>query len=70
MIGEIGKMIHLFNEEEDWTDVAKRYDTEISNLLRPVIERAQKEGISLRDLHTVINASVNVLILSKILKFD
>jgi hypothetical protein len=64
------EMIRLFNEEEDWTDVAKRYDIEITNLLRPLVERARQEGISLRDLHTVINASVQDLILSKILKWD
>jgi len=63
-------MIHLFNDQEDWTDVAKRYDIEVTNLLRPLVERAQQEGISLRDLQTVINASSQDLILSKILKWD
>jgi hypothetical protein len=60
-------MIHLFNDNEDWTDKAKQYDIEVSNLLRPIIERANQEGVSLRDLHTVINSSVQILILSEIL---
>ena len=50
-------MTKLFadNEKEEWTDIAIAYDIEISNLLRPIFDRAQRQGHSLRDLQYIVS---------------
>jgi hypothetical protein len=65
-------MIHLFKEDkkEDWTELAADYDIEISNLLRPVFDRAKAQGHSLRDLQYIVNMAVVELALSRLMGWD
>jgi hypothetical protein len=59
---------HLFDDvKEDWTPLATDYSNEIEAAILPIIKKAKADGVSLRDLHVVIDATTLDLILSQIL---
>jgi hypothetical protein len=61
-------MTRLFNEQnEGWTELAQNYVKEIESALQPIILKAVKDNISLRDLHYVIEYTATDLILCEIL---
>ena len=63
----------LFDKETDrehYTQVGMTYDMLIANALRPIFDRAKKEGVSLRDLRSVMYDAVNETILSMLIGWD
>ncbi len=61
LFGPVGKI------QEDWNDKSREYDRLVLQALLPIVEKAKSEGVSLRDLHNVINSTVYDLIINHLL---
>jgi hypothetical protein len=57
----------LFDENDKYTPEALALDREAQALLRPIVERCKKQGISLRDLDYVLSGAVNEVILLELI---
>lgn len=63
------KKQRLFDElNDDWTLLASVWGNKVKESLRPLVEEAVKNNISMRDLKTVIDAEVGDLIIYNILE--
>jgi len=64
--------IRLFenNQREEWTDLSRKYDREISDALEPIFVRAKQNNHSLRDLSYIANAVIVDLTVSQLIWDD
>jgi hypothetical protein len=60
-------MIHLFDDDDRYTEAASIIDRQAYDALRPIFEFWVKEGYSRRDIYTVMNGAANELMLWSVL---
>ena len=60
--------IRLFNDDkrETYNGFASAYDLRLAQFLYPLVDEAASQGVSLRDLHYVLQAAVTDVILNKL----
>jgi hypothetical protein len=46
----------LFEADDEWNDLSRSYDVEVSNVLRPIFEKAYSRGHSLKHLYYIVTS--------------
>ena len=50
-------MTRLFDDNDKWTNLANKYANEVEIALRPIVNKAGANNVSLRDVQYVIEAT-------------